>query len=208
MDLHFGGLVGYSAGKKPVSKMPPWQISWGITTTHTIGERNRELEETTLPDRLLFSWDTTIPDLEIENTGRSLLGSSIEPERMVLPPLLAEDRVSQQNGFPNPDESRLGFQLTVPPGGDSGTATLSLRDTGGGLYWARCTPSVRFAGAKAWGRGSNAGHGRANATAGESGVGSGKARCRSDSDRRRDRCMARPHIRAERWGAYREVNQR
>ena len=59
---------------------------------HTVGESHGELEEAALPDRLLLSGDAAFPDLKVQHALGILLRLSIETKRVILPPLLPDER--------------------------------------------------------------------------------------------------------------------
>lgn len=55
----------------------------------TFGENNAQLEESSLPQGLLLTRDTTLPGLEIENALTISLWLCVESEWMVSTPLLS-----------------------------------------------------------------------------------------------------------------------
>ena len=63
---------------------------------HTVGKGDSEFEESSLPDRVMLAGNATLPDLEVQNTGSSLLRSGIEAEGVVFAPLLPVREFSSQ----------------------------------------------------------------------------------------------------------------
>ena len=53
----------------------------------TIGEYDAEFEQSTLPKSLLLAWNTTLPDLEIQDALVVTYRFRIEPKRMITAPL-------------------------------------------------------------------------------------------------------------------------
>ena len=57
----------------------------------TIRESHDELELAVFPDRLLLSWNTALPDLQVKHSLGIPLRLRIKAKWMVLTPLLPED---------------------------------------------------------------------------------------------------------------------
>ena len=55
--------------------------------TLTIRKYDAQFEQSALPKSLLLAWNTTLPDLEIQNALVVAYGFRVEPERMVTAPL-------------------------------------------------------------------------------------------------------------------------
>lgn len=58
----------------------------------TVWELHFKLEETTLPDRLVFAGYSTIPALQIEGAFFTLARSCNEAERVIFAPLLSASK--------------------------------------------------------------------------------------------------------------------
>lgn len=85
-NIHFGGFVGYSV--KYISSV----FSSGAHPAGsklTVREDHAQLEQASLPHRLLLAWNTALPNLQIKNTGCVALRLCIETKRMVSSPLLS-----------------------------------------------------------------------------------------------------------------------
>lgn len=59
-----------------------------------VGEDQADFEQASLPERLLFAWDSAVPDLQIEDTLGVLLRPGVETEGVVLSPLLSVGRLA------------------------------------------------------------------------------------------------------------------
>jgi len=102
-----------------------------VDVAPTVGKGNRHLEEAALPHRLLFTRDSALPDLQIENAEIVLLRARVEAERVVFTPLLPAKRMSDlwlpaiEEALPGdlaPRSRKRGGGLTVLLAGGSGTA--------------------------------------------------------------------------------------
>lgn len=77
-----GGVdVGVEEGR---DEFALWWLRWVL-----IGEDHAQLEQASLPHRLLLAWNTALPNLQIKNTSRVALRLRIETKGMVSSPLLS-----------------------------------------------------------------------------------------------------------------------
>lgn len=90
MNLHLGGLVGYSI-KVSVGwsgRMMMWIIGQG---RHTVRKDDFELEQPALPDCLVLAGDGAFPALEVESALGSFERSRDEAEGVIFAPLFAAE---------------------------------------------------------------------------------------------------------------------